>query len=336
VSELSTRQAINLNGQLSYDLATLEPQLRDMLGKSVRAQGKDKRPFQLRGTLDQPALMLGEASLGWQSVSAYGFDMGASSLNAKLEDSTLTTNTIEATFGTTGKVRLKPTANLKPGQAALTFEKGRIIDHAALTPASCAEAIGFALPAIAKATQAEGLISLDIEENRMPFNDVNQTTAKGKLTLHNVTVVAGPVITEVAALFAEKQPRMQLAQEQVVPIRIEKGRVHHENMAFTMNGFKVTTSGSVGFDGSLSMIISVPLPESAVGPILKKAPKLRDALINKRVNVPITGTMARPMVDQRAFQASVGQLTDEALREAAKGKVDDLLQEGLKKLIPKK
>jgi translocation and assembly module TamB len=117
-----------------------------------------------------------------------------------------------------------------------------------------------------------------------------------------------------------------------VPVRLENGRVHHENLTLTANGFTVTTTGSVGLDGSLQLSAEVPVPETAVGPLLRNNPKLREAIAAKRIRVPVGGTIAKPQLDQRAFQAAVRQYAEEVAKDAARGKVNELIEKNQDKL----
>lgn len=336
VRSVSTKQTLDLSGQLSYDLAALTPQLRSLLGTNVSARGKDRRPFHLRGELADPTLLIGDASLGWESVSAYGFDVGAGNFAAKLEQSVLTANAIEARFNGNGTVRIQPTIRLKSPDYDLSFRKGRVIDRATLTPAACADALGYALPAIARAAKAEGTLSLDLDDHYIPLADLRRCTLKGKLTLHNVEVTPGPVLSSIVTIFAAQDPRMVLAKEQGVAIRIENGRVFHETLTLKVGNYTLSTSGSVGFDGTLALTAQLPLPENALGPLLKGTPKLREALAGKQIAVAIGGTLAKPVWDRRAFDAAIAKLIAEASRDAAKGKLEDLLNKGLEKALPKK
>ena len=55
MERLDDRRDLDLNGTVAYDLAKLEPQLREILGRSAQAVGKDSRPFTLTGSLAGPA-----------------------------------------------------------------------------------------------------------------------------------------------------------------------------------------------------------------------------------------------------------------------------------------
>ena len=67
----------------------------------------------------------------------------------------------------------------------------------------CAERSGYALPAVARSGQAEGEISIVLNENRVPFADVNKAVVKGQITIHKATVSPGPVVSEIAKLLRQ-------------------------------------------------------------------------------------------------------------------------------------
>ena len=120
-----------------------------------------------------------------------------------------------------------------------------------------------------------------------------------------------------------------MANEQVVPIRVENGRVYHENLTITTSGFTMTTSGSVGFNGTVSLVADLPIPDSMIGPLLRGTPKLKEAVMKKRIQIPIGGTINKPQLDQRAFMAASKKFVEEvgkdAVKDAVKNKVGDLL-----------
>lgn len=340
IGKLSTTQDLAVDGTLSYDLSLLEPQLRAYLGPGVKVAGKDTRGFRVSGPLAagpqnlsaSVAGLSANAAVAWQSLRAYGFDVGRAELAARLDKGILRFDPVEAAFGRTGKVRLEPSVRFAPGGYDLTLAKGKVVDHAELTPTACADALGYALPAIARATEADGTVSFDLDESAVPLADPNRARVKGRLTLHQVWVGPGPVVAELAGLFGAKQARVSLATEQVVPIRLENGRVHHEGLALTANGFTVRTTGSVGLDGGLDLTAELPVPDAAIAPVLKNNPRIREAIAKKRFVIPVGGTIGGPKIDSRAFHDAVRRYTEEVAREAARNKLNDEIQKGRGKL----
>jgi hypothetical protein len=327
VAKLSTTQDLAIDGKLTYDLSLLEPQLRTYLGQSAKAVGKDTRDFRIRGPLSAPVSELsGNAAVAWQSLRVYGFDLERAELKAKLEKGILRIDPIEAAFGQAGKARIEPAVKFAPTGSVLTLAKGKVVDHAKLTPAATADALGYALPTIAKSSETEGTISFDLDEGAVPLADPDKAKVAGRLTLHQVQVGPGPVVSEIATLFSAKPSKLTLANEQVVPVRMENGLVYHEGLTLTANGFTLKTSGSVGVDSTLDLVAEVPVPDSAVGSLLKNYPRVKEAVEKHRFKVPVWGTIAKPKLDERAFRDAVRRYLEDVAKDAAKGKLNDLIQ----------
>jgi hypothetical protein len=354
LANVTTSPQIDIGGMLAYDLARLEPQLKSFLGKDAKVVGKDSRPFKLSGRLDDGGKtltaavgqtrspfdgLIGSAAVAWQSVRAYGFEVGAAELKAALDRGIVKANPVEATFGG-GKVRLEPTVYLNSKDYDLTLASGRIVERARLTPAACADALGFALPAFANAAQADGTISLDLEQNRIPLTDPDRALVRGKLTVHTATVSPGPLVTELATLLGAKQTTLTLASEQVVPVRLENGRVHHENFAIRIGQSDIRSSGSVGLDGGLALVLELPVPPRMLERLLPRNPILRDSLAKQRIRVPVGGTLQRPRLDAKALDDGVAAVVrgsaKDAVGELFKKSQDRLLDELMKRGQPAK
>ncbi|MBI2478840.1 MAG: hypothetical protein HYV60_09455, partial [Planctomycetia bacterium] len=110
LSELATRCATELDGQVAYDLERLSSRFRKQLGNNFQIAGRDTRPFSFRGPLFsstkmpldglhpvstsgaygkegasvESALlqMIAQASLGWTSASMQGVAIGAGEVDA--------------------------------------------------------------------------------------------------------------------------------------------------------------------------------------------------------------------------------------------------------------
>jgi hypothetical protein len=354
LDDLAGHTNVAVNGTLTYDLAKLEPQLKAYLGKTGQATGTGTKPFQLSGNLsnggqnlavnvgsDLPGStkrdpLAGNAALEWQSLKAYGFDVGQAELKADLRDNAVKMSPVEATFGG-GRIRVEPTLQLNKDYD-LSFKQGTIIQKAKLTPAACSEAIGYALPLLANVADASGTVSFDLAENRIPLTDPGMGTLAGTLTIHDAEVSPNELIAQVAGLFTQKTLKIKLAQENKVPIRMDKGRVYHENLAITLDGVTIRSSGSVGvFDGGLDLVIQVPLQgKLAEAMVPADRPVIREAVARQTLTIAVKGTMGKPLADREAFRAEMGKVIQKATRDAAAGAADDLIKKGLEGLFPKK
>jgi hypothetical protein len=345
IDQLSTALNLDVDGTLTYDLSKIEPQLKAYLGKSGQATGTGTKPFKLIGNLldggkniavnvgnDLPGstkknTLAGNAALEWQTLKAYGFDVGTAELKANINDGFVKMSPVEATFGG-GKVKLEPTLQLNPGAYDLTFAKGQVIQNAKLTPAACAEAIGYALPLIANVADATGTISFDLAENRIPLADPTAGMLVGTLTIHNAEVSPNELIGQIAGLFTQKPLKLKLAQDEQVAIRFEKGRVYHQNLSVTIDTITIRSSGSVGVaDSTLDLIVEVPLNAKIAGAFVPASnPRIRDALAKQTVRIAVKGTMAKPQLEQNAFRNAMGKLVQDATKDAAADALGDLFK----------
>lgn len=347
VGKLTTTQQLDLAGTLDYDLARVEPKVREYLGKGGAISGKDSRPFHVTGSLANGpenlsvkvgaadamfARLNGDASVGWQSVRAYGFDVGAADLKGTMDKGVVAFEPIRTSFGG-GRVDVKPALDIRGGATDLTFAKGRIVDRARLTPAACANALGFALPAIANATDAEGFVSFDWDDGRIPLVDYTKMNAKGRLLVHSVRVVPGPVMRELLAVAGVSESSFGLAQEQTVTVRVENGRVYHSKFSLGAKNYSVTTSGSVGFDGSLQLTCEIPIPARAIDQALKNYPRVKDAMTKRSIAVTLGGTVTNPTLDTRAFQANLQKMFADATKDAVGGLLQQEIGKGLDRLF---
>jgi hypothetical protein len=340
VVNLSGTPTVDLAGTVRYDFARLEPQLRQFLGAGAVVRGRGDKPFRLRGpvggAVDQLA---GDATVGWEAVKAYGFDMGPGELKAALGKGRLNLSPVQAAFGG-GTVRLDPAIDLTQPDYPLTLAKGTVVERARLSPQVMAGAVGYALPAVFRAAQADGTASFELEGNRIPLTDPNATELHGRLVLHDATLTAGPVFAQVLTLLEAKTTRVTMAKDHTVPVAVSKGRVYHENFALTFGQTVVRTKGSVGLaDQSLDMELEMPIPPRAIDGPLRNNPRILEALKRQTIRVPVRGTLSRPDLEERTILAAAAGVVRAAARDAGGKVVDDLFKRGLgelqKRLEPK-
>jgi translocation and assembly module TamB len=344
IAKVSTTQEVKISSTVRYDWAQLAPLVRELLGGNFTATGSGSRPFafnvRLAGTqaaLSSPkpptppvpgalGAAEGEIALGWDTIRTYGFDVGAGELKAKLTKGVAAVAPITATF-CGGKVTLAPTVKLDTAPGEVVMAKGPFVDHAKLTPKATAGALGYALPAIANAGQAEGEISATMDENHVPFGDVTRANIKCTLLIHKATVGASPLTAELANLLGAKSTQTTLTDEQFVPVQVANGRVYHQGFAFKVSGTTLHTTGSVGFDDTLDLIVDIPLPKEL--PELKNNP-LGKTVAGKVVQVPVKGTLSKPALDAKAFERAVAALIHTGAKDAS----NDALNKELDKLLP--
>ena len=335
VGSLTTTCDLDLTGALTYDLEKLEPQLRPFLGKDVKIVGKDTRAFQLAGPLypkaktniltvsnsgaASPVLrfteLKGDASVHWKSLQAHGCDVGAAEVKAILQQGWLQIYPVETTLNG-GKLRLQPNLRLDPDPTELILLAGPTIEKAKLTPKMCSGALGYAAPALANVSQADGLISVTLEGGRIPLATPTTGELKGTLTLHSATLGPSPLIRELSLLM-KVATQTSTIKESKVPFHMVGGKVHHRHLEISFGDFAVKSSGAVGLDGTLALVIETPVP-----PRLAALARLTPVQAKQTLRIPIGGTLQQPRPDPRALDS----ITSTIGRSILENELEKLLQ----------
>lgn len=340
---LSGTQDLALDGNLDYDLDRLEPQLRGLMGPSFKVDGKDSRPFRISGslasskplgiTVGQPVSRTGggtaptpatgmnlraNSGLSWQSLSAMGLDFSAAKFDATVTNDLLSTTPIEATVNS-GKLRLEPGFNFDTMTA--TFSPNTNLDRAKITPKMFASAIGYAAPMLANAASAEGELSIRVRNASIPVHDLNGANVMGEIVLHSGKVASGPLLRELATL-TRTPGTVELKKESVVKFHLIDGRVHHDRLELVFPDMVIATSGAVGLDGTLQLMVETTIPTKW----LEKLP-LKGAILQQKIRIPLRGTLSQPKLDEAAIR--------EHLRTLAKAAGQNIIKGELEKFLPK-
>lgn len=118
---------------------------------------------------------------------------------------------------------------------------------------------------------------------------------------------------------------MQLEQ-QTVPFAVENRRVYHEGLAMHVSDFTIRTKGSVGLDQTLAMVAEIPIADDWIG----NEPWLQ-GLKGQSLQIPVGGTVSRPVIDTKAIQ----QLTMQLVQRTAANQLNNVVGEQTQKLQSK-
>ena len=202
--------------------------------------------------------------------------------------------------------RLRPSTATSDGLARLEIPRGKVFDHVRVTPQVCEDMLKYIAPVMAEATRAEGTFSIDLDKWSLPLKAPSEGHGKGVLTVHELSIGAGPIIQQILAAVGVGG-RLVAVDEAPIKFELADGRLSHEGLAFHVDKVKFTTSGSVGVeDESLDLAINVYLPEE----IQAQRPVLQ-AMAGQAIMIPVRGTLKEPKVDvQGLSQSGIKALTE--------------------------
>ena len=239
MEKLSTKQRVDLTGQLGYDWDVLVQRFGAALGKNIQLTGKDQRPFALKGSLasltastdtmasrqvptrpvsvtnepntgtrNSPSTdstieglsdLSGQAGLGWQSAIIYGLTAGSGDVSAKLDRGICQFAPLDTTINE-GRLHFTPQIRLDQSPALIVLPQEKVIDQVRLSPELCGSWLKFIMPLLADAAEVEGKFSLDVAGGLLPLTAPATGEMNGAVAIHQAQVRPGPFSMQIVGL----------------------------------------------------------------------------------------------------------------------------------------
>ena len=347
ISDLAQTMQTEMKGSWNPNWQKINALLGAYSGNLVQLSGSGEQPFQLRGPLyatstnsNQPVAWIppeleAATSIRWDQGSVANVAIGASQINVDVRNSLATIKTEGIPF-TGGVVRFAPSVDMRGENPILLMDQTRIIDNVQLSPETARQWLKYVAPLAADATSAQGNFTVDAKSVRMPIMNPMDMEARGAIRMKDVVIGAGPLaeqlLTSIQQVRGILKPEarndrdlktwLQMS-EQTIPIVIQNQRVFHDNVTFTHKDLTLKTRGSVGFDQSLSMVAEIPIEDDWIA-----GKSYLAGLKGQSLSIPISGTVSKPQLDQRAIQ----ELSSQLVKQAASGALNQAIGE---KLTPK-
>ncbi len=360
IEHVSTAPAWCLSGTLDYDAATLSHLLQVYFGSQLQLVGRQSRPFTIRGpltpaTLTAPATkpipgaaataapnlwlqaLAGEGSLGWTSATAYGLQLGAGQINARVADGAVQLNLSE-TIASKGRLTANPLLRLTPGDPELEFSAGPLLQQFSVSAEQCSQWMKYFSPMLSETAKVEGRLSIDLVGGRMPLGNPAAADIAGQIKIDSIDVTPGPLAhplslltQQVESIFQRRTMPTQLGGSaplvkigpQTVPFRLVNGRLYHQTLSMTVGSVPLRTYGSIGLDESLALVAEMPVQSSWL--VSDPNPSRWN---NQVVRFTINGTLKDPKVDPHALEQLAAQMVkttiDNAIVDPIKRDLDRL------------
>jgi len=347
VNQLSTSTAApQLTGTVDYDLAQLAPLVAQYLGPGVQLTGRHQAQFELASAVSAngdaaPGVhwsrrWTGRFTAPWTSASLYGLPVGQGVLSATLGDGLLRCDPLVFAVGQ-GQLSTQPAVRLDPPPAEWGLPAGPLLTNVRISREVSEQMLKYIAPVLADATRSEGLFSLRTDGVRAPLDKPAGIEVTGQLAVSQVRVVPGPAVAEwvsiarqiealakdrdPAALLARPAPTLLSISERTVNFQIAGQRVYHQGLAFEVGDVPVVSNGSVGFDETLQMTLTVPIQEKWIA-----GERRLVGLRGQSIQVPVAGTLSKPRIDRRAMEGFRRQLIQQGVQGAIQGEIGRALE----------
>ncbi|MHC5110760.1 MAG: hypothetical protein ACYTHJ_12890 [Planctomycetota bacterium] len=317
------------------ELTAILHELAPSTAQLVVIEGKTGSEFSLTGPMNKrdtsPGFRNAQAkvAVGWDSADLMGVKLKKARITPELADGRLNVKS-NAIAASQGKVRLGAIVDFTAPAATLRMPgKNKVLEGVEVTPELTRELLSHINPIFYFMASAEGTIDLHVNELVFPFDPAEQdsATGNGKLQLTDMLVEPSGFLKNLVAMGLGAQSGDMIAMTvRGAEFIIENGRINYDKFALVFpEEFDLVFSGSVGFDDTLDLIVSVPVRQTLLERLGVGAQSASYAkqLAGERVDIPIAGTRTQPEL----YLAGIDK--QELLKKAVKGAAGESFSKGL-------
>ncbi len=324
IEELSNRLVMNISGDYQGDwnrittaIHQVAPDTRENIAMSGSSAGDFVITGPARDATVTPAFRGVEArtAVTWNSGRLYGIEIGPGRLDPSFSDGRLSVPDTQVS-ASDGVIRIGGIVDLT-GEDTSYAHAGQlfVMEGVRVNPDMSREILSRVNPLFYRLAQVDGLASLEVSELFLPLSDaiLERGSGSGVLDLSELTLQPlGPMALLVRMMGLSEGPQRVIPHP--VQFAIERGRLAFREFRLDMGGQVLFFDGSVGFDDSVDMVVSVP-----VGAELLRSLGARGAvddwaevLDGVRISIPIVGTRDRPQLDTASV--NIRPLIDQAVQ----------------------
>ncbi|MCA9088542.1 MAG: hypothetical protein KDA90_07885 [Planctomycetaceae bacterium] len=307
---------VDVAGQLRCDAQGLFDQLPQELREQLQVQGLRVAEFSAKGPLRTAPTENAEAAppgnafqlatlLTWDQIKAFGLVSDEGKLRASVDEGVLLLDPVHFPVNQ-GQVRQLPRIVLNSDPLQFQLNQGALLERVALTEDLVRSWLKYLSPAMANSTSIEGTLSLAVSKPvTASIGNLETADIPGVLTIHRAKIGPGPMIRQMLTAIDQIRlvvdPRNALNElatvtmdEQQVAFRLVEGRIYHKDFGLNIGDVRVSTTGSVGLDETVDLVLSIPLNAKW----LKQGPILQ-SLQGEVITLNIRGTLNEPQMDLR-------------------------------------
>lgn len=305
---------------------------------TIRLSGRSAAPFEIAGPANdgkaRPAFRGLQTGLdvGWSSANLAGLSLDAARLSPTLRDGVLNVP-VTAVAAADGRVNLGGELDFRGSEPVFRIPgRVRVLENVSVTPLLGEVLLSRINPIFHNITRAEGRVILNTNAIELPLGGSMSHGGAGSGTLDMRTVRIQPsgLLAELLGLLVRvDDAKMYEVRSGRCAFTLRDGRLHYDDFTLVfVDDFDLKFRGSVGFDDTLELWVSIPVREALLTRlgVRGRVTDYMEALTAARVEIPIAGTRQNPRLD--LSRVDVAGL----LRQATKGAIDQALGDVLRGL----
>jgi hypothetical protein len=201
-------------------------------------------------------------------------------------------------------IDLKVRVERSPAGNVLAMDTVKIFDRQEFKSGLSDQLLHLVAPMLSDVADVQGKISLTLEKCRLPLGVSAEQLARGmelsgRLELHEIsTSVETPLLNAIVKVLSdlyEKKPSdvVRIVKDADVRFEVREGRLFHKGLTLGFPDISpkllANSSGSVGLDKSLDLVLEVPSVQAEAG-------LARENVTREHVRFSIKGTIDDPVV----------------------------------------
>ena len=338
IDKLGTDNLLDIKGDhiLSLPEATaLAKRLSPEGAKTLKMLGDKKYAIVIKGPASNPEVTTtafppveGNTAAGWANGSeVYGLTMGDAELTPSLGNAriTLPVAKVPANGGTLGLGGMVDLSK-KDNPRLVIKDRLDVMDHVGLNAQVGHDILSMALPLLANMSELDGTVSLWVEGVDLPLSGEKikrEGTGRGHLDFSSVRLrPTGPMAQLLKLTGMSSDALFDQVKFSPVDFELNNGALSYDNFTMTIGSqdpFDLKFHGTVRFDGSVDLFVSVPVKASFLSEFGVKDPtgQIAKVLDGERIDIPISGSRTNSKLDMS--KVNIKPMVDRAIKKIGTG-----------------
>jgi len=311
VSDYKTVALLDLKGNYEGSWDNITQALHGFLPQTVEVvniEGVTGGDFQITGAARrenlQPAFydLKSNLQVKWDSAQFYGVELGPAEFSPQLNQAQILLP-LTSIAARNGKLNIQGIVDLRHPEPVWRMpEPMMVLENFPIDQETGRQLLSYVNPIFAQMTSMSGLASLELADVEMPLSDNYQTNikARGMLTLTQMQVQTEGMLEAIEQLLGMPKQVAQPMKVEQTTFEIKDGRIYYDNFhVIVARAYDLKFYGSVGFDDSLDLTVSVPMAPALLENLGLKIPVkgVAQIITGARLEIPIVGTRTKPVLD---------------------------------------
>ncbi len=300
VRKYNTQPVINFSGRYGASMERVTELLHQYVpdtSQSIAFKGHASNPFTISGPLSDPKISGFNATLAanWETGKLYGINVAKALISSAIRNGRLTLPT-EPIPAEGGVVQLGGVIDFTAPDIPLRVPgKLKVLNNIEINPQIGQELLSRINPIFSQAVKLDGRATLEVTNLNLPLTEAikKMGTGQGHLDLKNVHFQPRGTLTDLFKFGSLGLNKAHAIRMDGLDFAISNGRISYDNFRVVfLGGYDMIFFGSVGFDDTVDMYVSLPLKPALLDRLDFRPGFLRptDILLKGiRIVIPLAG-----------------------------------------------